>query len=234
MAIRSERELTSSRRIATVWVVISLAVAVFIGVVGRSLFPTALTTSSEAENIFIILSTNLLPALLAGFIMAGILAATISSSDSYLLIAASAFSKNLFQGLFKKDASDKQVMLISRITLLAITLVAIIIALDENSVIFTIVSFAWAGFGATFGPLVLFSLFWKRINQYGAIAGMVGGGLMVFFWKLVIRPLGGAFDIYELLPAFIFSSLCIIAVSLLTAPPSDTIKREFEEVRANK
>ena len=234
MAIRSERELTSSRRIATVWVVISLAVAVFIGVVGRSLFPTALTTSSEAENIFIILSTNLLPALLAGFIMAGILAATISSSDSYLLIAASAFSKNLFQGLFKKDASDKQVMLVSRITLLAITLVAIIIALDENSVIFTIVSFAWAGFGATFGPLVLFSLFWKRINQYGAIAGMVGGGLMVFFWKLVIRPLGGAFDIYELLPAFIFSSLCIIVVSLLTAPPSDTIKREFEEVRANK
>ena len=154
MAIRSERELTNSRRIATVWVLISLSVAVFIGVVGRSLFPTALTTSSEAENIFIILSTNLLPALLAGFIMAGILAATISSSDSYLLIAASAFSKNLFQGLFKKDASDKQVMLISRITLLAITLVAIIIALDENSVIFTIVSFAWAGFGATFGPLV--------------------------------------------------------------------------------
>ncbi|HIU57740.1 MAG TPA: sodium/proline symporter PutP [Candidatus Ornithomonoglobus merdipullorum] len=234
MAIRSERELTSSRRIATVWVVISLSVAVFIGVVGRSLFPTALTTSSEAENIFIILSTNLLPALLAGFIMAGILAATISSSDSYLLIAASAFSKNLFQGLFKKDASDKQVMLVSRITLLLITLAAIVIALDENSVIFTLVSFAWAGFGATFGPFVLFSLFWKRINRNGAIAGMVGGGFMVFFWNLVVRPIGGAFDIYELLPAFIFSSLCIIVVSLLTAPPSDAIKREFEEVRAGK
>ncbi|HIV86025.1 MAG TPA: sodium/proline symporter PutP [Candidatus Monoglobus merdigallinarum] len=234
MAIRSEHELTSSRRIATVWVLISLSVAVFIGVVGRSLFPTALTTSSEAENIFIVLSTSLLPALLAGFIMAGILAATISSSDSYLLIAASAFSKNLFQGLFKKDASDKQVMIVSRITLLLITLVAIVIALDENSVIFTIVSFAWAGFGATFGPLVLFSLFWKRINRFGAVAGMVSGGLMVFFWKLVIRPLGGAFDIYELLPAFIFSSLCIIVVSLLTAPPSEQIRREFEEVRAGK
>ena len=166
--------------------------------------------------------------------MAGILAATISSSDSYLLIAASAFSKNLFQGLFKKDASDKQVMIVSRITLLLITLVAIVIALDENSVIFTIVSFAWAGFGATFGPLVLFSLFWKRINRFGAVAGMVSGGLMVFFWKLVIRPLGGAFDIYELLPAFIFSSLCIIVVSLLTAPPSEQIRREFEEVRAGK
>ena len=164
--------------------------------------------------------------------MAGILAATISSSDSYLLIAASAFSKNIFQGLFKKEASDKQVMTMSRIALLVITLVAVIIALDENSVIFTIVSFAWAGFGATFGPLVLFSLFWKRINRAGAIAGIVGGGAMVFFWKLVIRPLGGAFNIYELLPAFLFSSILIVVVSLLTTSPSAEIQKDFEEVKA--
>lgn len=234
MAIRSENELTRSRRIATVWVLISLTVAVFIGVVGRALFPTALGTASEAENVFILLSTNLLPPLLAGFVMAGILAATISSSDSYLLIAASAFAKNIFQGLFKKDASDKQVMTISRITLLAITAIAIVIALDEDSVIFTIVSFAWAGFGATFGPLMLFSLFWKRTNRAGAIAGMIGGGVMVFVWKLLIRPLGGAWGIYELLPAFIFSCLCIVVVSLLTAPPSEEICSEYEEVRAAK
>lgn len=234
MAIRSERELTRSRRIATVWVLISLTVAVFIGVVGRALFPTALGTASEAENVFILLSTNLLPPLLAGFVMAGILAATISSSDSYLLIAASAFAKNIFQGIFKKDASDKQVMTISRITLLVITAIAIVIALDENSVIFTIVSFAWAGFGATFGPLMLFSLFWKRTNRAGAIAGMVGGGVMVFVWKLLIRPLGGAWGIYELLPAFIFSCLCIVIVSLLTAPPSEEICKEYEEVSAAK
>ncbi len=234
MAIRSERELTNSRRIATVWVLISLAVAVFIGVVGRALYPTALLTNSEAENVFILLSTNLLPALLAGFVMAGILAATISSSDSYLLIAASAFAKNLFQGLFKKNATDKQVMLVSRITLLLVTCVAMVIAADEDSVIFTIVSFAWAGFGATFGPLMLFSLFWKRINQAGAVAGMIGGGVMVFVWNLAVRQLGGVFDIYELLPAFIFSSICIVVVSLLTAPPSGEIQREFEEVRAGK
>lgn len=234
MAIRSEKELTRSRRIATVWVLISLTVAVFIGVVGRALFPTALGTASEAENVFILLSTNLLPPLLAGFVMAGILAATISSSDSYLLIAASAFAKNIYQGLFKKDASDKQVMTISRITLLAITAIAIVIALDENSVIFTIVSFAWAGFGATFGPLMLFSLFWKRTNRAGAIAGMVGGGVMVFVWKLLIRPLGGAWGIYELLPAFIFSCLCIVIVSLITAPPSEDICKEYEEVSAAK
>ena len=146
MAIRKEEELKRSRRIAMVWVVISLAVAVFIGIVGRQLFPVAHLTKTTAENIFITLATSSLPAILAGFVMAGILAATISSSDSYLLIAASAFAKNIFQGVCKKNASDKQVMIVSRITLLAIALIAIIIALDENSVIFTIVSFAWAGF----------------------------------------------------------------------------------------
>ena len=234
MAIRNEHELTRSRRIATVWVVISLTVAVFIGVIGRALYPDALTTSADAENVFILLSTRLLPPLLAGLVMAGILAATISSSDSYLLIAASSFSKNIYQGLLHRKATDKQVLLVSRITLLAITVIAIFIALDENSVIFTIVSFAWAGFGATFGPLMLLSLFWKRINRAGAVAGMVGGGCMVFVWNLLVRPLGGVWDLYELLPAFVFSALCIVVVSLLTAPPSEEICREFEEVRVGK
>ena len=230
MAIRSEKELKPSRRIAMVWVVISLLVAVFIGIVGRQLFPTSHLTGSSAENIFITLSTSFLPPIIAGVVMAGILAATISSSDSYLLIAASAFGKNIFQGVAKKNATDKQVMWATRITLLVIVLIAMLIALDEDSVIFTIVSFAWAGFGATFGPLVLFSLFWKRINRPGAIAGMVGGAGMVFLWKLVIRPLGGVWGIYELLPAFIFSSICIVVVSLLTAKPSQEIVDDFEAV----
>ena len=232
MAIRHEDELNRSRRIATVWVVISLTVAVFIGIAGRHLFPTAHLTASSAESVFITLSTNFLPPLIAGFVMAGILAATISSSDSYLLIAASALAKNIFQGVVHKKANDKQVMWASRITLLAIALIAIFIALDENSVIFQIVSFAWAGFGATFGPLMLFSLFWKRTTQAGAIAGMVSGAAMVFFWNLVIRPLGGAFNIYELLPAFIFSSICIVVVSLLTKAPSKEIEEDFEAVKA--
>ena len=232
MAIRHEDELKRSRRIATVWVLISLFIAVFIGLVGRTLYPTALTTSSEAENVFILLATNLLPPLIAGFVMAGILAATISSSDSYLLIAASAFAKNIYQGLFRRKASDREVLNVSRLTLLLIAVVAIIIALDENSVIFTIVSFAWAGFGATFGPLMLFSLFWKRTTREGAIAGMIGGAGMVFVWNLLIRPLGGMWDIYELLPAFVFSCIVIVVVSLLTPEPSEQIKREFEEVQS--
>ena len=230
MAIRSEGELTRSRRIATVWVVISLAVAVFIGIVGRTLYPAALTTKSSAESIFIELSTNLLPPLLAGFVMAGILAATISSSDSYLLIAASALAKNLYQGIARKNATDKQVMTVSRITLLVISLIAMVIASNENSIIFTIVSFAWAGFGAVFGPLMIFSLFWKRINRAGAIAGMLSGGIMVFVWKLAIRPLGGYWNIYELLPAFIISCIFIVVVSLLTAPPSLEVQEEFDKV----
>ncbi|MBQ4150911.1 MAG: sodium/proline symporter PutP [Clostridia bacterium] len=231
MAIRKEEELKRSRRIAMIWVLISLAVAVFIGIAGRQVFPTEHLTKSAAENIFITLATSSLPAILAGFVMAGILAATISSSDSYLLIAASALAKNIYQGVCKKNATDKQVMLVSRITLLVLALIGIVIALDEDSIIFNIVSFAWAGFGATFGPLMLFSLFWKRTTRAGAVAGMVGGAGMVFLWKLVISKLGGAFAIYELLPAFIFSAICIVVVSLITKAPSKEIEEDFEAVR---
>ena len=234
MAIRKEDELKRSRRIAMVWVGISLAVAVFIGIVGRQVFPTAHLTKSAAENIFITMATSYLPPIIAGFVMAGILAATISSSDSYLLIAASAFAKNIFQGICKKNATEKQVMWVSRLTLLVLALIGVVLALDEKSIIFEIVSFAWAGFGATFGPLMLFSLFWKRVNKPGAIAGMVSGAAMVFLWKLVISKLGGVFAIYELLPAFILSSLCIVVVSLLTKAPSQEIQEDFEVVKAGK
>ena len=231
MAIRDSNELKTSRRIATVWVVISLGAAVAIGIIGRAVFPAELLTYSDSESIFIVLSSNLLPAFIAGFVMAGILAATISSSDSYLLIAASAFSKNIYQHLIKKEATDKQVMNISRIILVIICIIGIFIALDEDSVIFTIVSFAWAGFGATFGPITIFSLFWKRTTKEGAIAGMLSGGIMVFVWKLILRPMGGLFGVYELLPAFIISCIFIYVVSKMTAEPSEEIQNEFEMVR---
>lgn len=232
MSIRKIDELTLSRRIAVIWVVISLTAAVAIGIIGRVLYPTELLTQSAAERIFILMSTNFFVPLLAGFIMAGILAATISSSDSYLLIAASAFSKNLYQGILKKNASDKAVLIASRVTLVIIALIAMIIALDENSVIFKVVSFAWAGFGATFGPIMLFSLFWKRVTRSGAIAGMLSGGGMVFIWNLLLKPLGGVFGIYELLPAFLTSCLFIVVVSLLSKEPSPEIQDEFEFVKA--
>jgi len=215
-----------------VWCVIALFAAVIIGLVGRALYPAELLTDVAAENVFILLATRLMPELLAGIVMAGILAATISSSDSYLLIAASALSKNIYQGVLKKQATDRQVMTVSRISLLAISLIGILVALDEDSVIFEIVSFAWAGFGATFGPLLILSLFWKRVNRQGAIAGMVCGAATVFIWNLLIRPLGGIFDIYELLPAFVVSLIAIVAVSLLTPEPEKEVVEEFERVQA--
>ncbi|MDF2676895.1 MAG: sodium:proline symporter [Bacillota bacterium] len=232
MAIRDANELVLSRRIATVWVFISLLAAVAIGLIGRTLFPTELLTAGRAESVFIVLSQNLLNPLFAGVVMSGILAATISSSDSYLLIAASAFAKNIYEGLIKKDATDIQVMKVSRIILITISVIGVIIALDETSIIFKVVSFAWAGFGATFGPLMLFSLFWKRTTREGAIAGMLSGAAMVFIWKLILKPMGGIFGVYELLPAFIISCIVIYAVSLATKEPSAEIQDEFERAKA--
>lgn len=228
MAIKEANDLKLSRRIAVIWVAISLTASVAIGMIGRVIFPDALLTQSASESIFIIMSTSFFFPLFAGIVMAGILAATISSADSYLLIAASAFSKNIYQGIMKKEAKDQTVLKLSRITLIIIAIIAMIIALDENSVIFTVVSFAWAGFGATFGPLMLFSLFWKRTTRSGAIAGMLAGGGVVFMWKLLIRPIGGVFGIYELFPAFVVSCIAILVVSLLSKEPSQEIQDEFE------
>ena len=239
MAIRKASEIKRSRIIATVWCVISLIAAVLLGVIGRTIFPVneILSSKDGAENILIVMSTELLPLVIAGVIMAGILAATISSSDSYLLIASSSLSVNIYKGIIKKnkEVSENKVMWVSRIALLIIALIGVIIAWDENSVIFDIVSFAWSGFGATFGPIMLFSLFWKRTTREGAIAGMITGGVMVFVWKLVLNNLLSqfvpVFAIYELLPAFILSSLAIVIVSLLTKKPSKEIEDEFDKVK---
>lgn len=228
MAIRNANELKLSRRIGTIWCAISLVAAVAIGIIGRVLYPDALLTQSASESIFILMSANFFIPIFAGIVMAGILAATISSSDSYLLIASSAFSKNIYQGIMKKDATDKEVLYMSRLTLLIITVIAMIIALNENSVIFKVVSFAWAGFGATFGPIMIFSLFWKRVTRSAAIAGMVAGGGMVFIWKLLLKPMGGVWGIYELLPAFVISCIVIVVATLLSKEPSKEIQEEFE------
>jgi sodium/proline symporter len=239
MAIRDAKEVKMSRRIATTWCVISLAAALFIGIIGRSIYLShpELSTKSGAESILIVMSTDLLPVIIAGLIMAGILAATISSSDSYLLIASSAVSVNIYQGIFKKSekASEKEVMWISRIVLVVIAVIGIIIAWQEDSIIFSLVSFAWAGFGATFGPIMLFSLFWKRTTRTGAIAGMLTGGIAVFVWKLVLKEFladsVSIFGIYELLPAFILSALAIVIASLLSKEPDKEITDEFETVK---
>lgn len=233
MGIRSEKELKLSRRVAVIWVIISMAAAIFIGMAGRSIVGLDYTSNIASENVFIDSAARFLPPFLAGLAAAGVLAASVSSSDSYLLISASAVSQSIFRGIVKKDATDKQVIWCSRITLCVITLIAMIIAWNSNSTIFGITSFAWAGFGAAFGPLMLFSLFWKKTTYPGAIAGMVTGAAMVFFWKLVLKPIGGFFALYELLPSFIVSSLVIVIVSLFTTnrENASVIDGEFDEAK---
>ena len=240
MAIEDEEKLTTSRRIASVWVVLSMAIAVFIGIIGYSVSVAGkvpfLATSSDSETIIIQMAGlmsrhGIVLALVAGVILAGILAATMSTADSQLLAAASSVSQDLMQGFFHVKLSTKTSMLVARLTVIAIAVVAVFLAWDPNSSVFRVVSFAWAGFGAAFGPTVLFALFWKRSNKWGALAGMIAGGVMVFVWKYVIAPMGGVLAVYELLPAFIVASVAIVVVSLATAPPDAEVEKTFDAVR---
>ncbi|MDR2792451.1 MAG: sodium/proline symporter PutP [Treponema sp.] len=231
MAIEKASKIRKSKLIAIVWCFISLFAAVAIGLIGRAYFPNLLTTASDAEKIFLYLTTDFFPPLIAGFVLSGILAASMSSSDSYMLTASSSLANDLFK-TFSKKASEVTVMWVARIAILIVTVFATIIALSGKQSIFRIVSYAWAGFGAAFGPLIIFSLFWKRTTLPAAAAGMLTGGIMVILWKNVISTLGGAFAIYELLPSFILSSIVIFVVSLLTKTPSMEIQKEFNEAKA--
>ena len=238
MAIEDEKKLPLSRRVATVWVVISMAVAVFIGVVGNGMTQAgALEELADSETIIVRIASliaqhGVLAALLAGIILAGILAATMSTADSQLLAASSSVSQNLVGEFFGIKLDSKKSMTLARSVMVAISVIAVFLARNPNSSVFRVVSFAWAGFGAAFGPAVILGLFWKRSNKWGALAGMVVGGSMVFIWKYCIAPLGGAFAIDELLPAFIAASIAIVVVSLLTAKPDASIEKIFDEVSA--
>ena len=237
MAIEDENKLPLSRRVATVWVVISMAVAVFIGVVGNGMTKAGtLEQLADAETIIVRIASLIseygaFAALVAGVILAGILAATMSTADSQLLAASSSVSQNLVGEFFKIKLDGKKNMILARSTMVVISLVAVFLARDPNSSVFRVVSFAWAGFGAAFGPTVLFALFWKRSNKWGALAGMIAGGGMVFIWKYLIAPMGGAWAIYELLPAFIVASVAIVVVSLATGKPDAEIEKVFDEVK---
>ena len=237
MAIGDKNKLKTSRRIATVWVFISMAIAIFIGVIGSAVVKNGAIALDNANSQRIIIEIAKLIsgngaffAILAGVILAGILAATMSTSDSQLLAAASAVSQNIVKEFFGKTLSEKASMIVARATVVIIAIIGVIWAKDEGSV-FEIVSFAWAGFGAAFGPVVLFALFWKRTNKWGALAGMVVGGVMIFVWKYVIAKIGGVFAIYELLPAFILASIAIVVVSLLTKAPEKEIQDTFEKAK---
>ncbi|MBR3269595.1 MAG: sodium/proline symporter [Oscillospiraceae bacterium] len=248
MAAEDKKQIKLSRRIASIWVVIAMSVAILIGFIGNRLAEAgtmkALSGVDKDGNVInnsesvvmemakLLSKHGFAAALVAGLIFAGILACTMSTSDSQLLAASSSMSENIMKGVFKVKLSEQASMLVARGVLVVIAVLGVILAWDQNSSVFQVVSFAWGGFGATFGPVMLTALFWKRSNKWGAAAGLVVGGAMIFIWKFLIRPLGGAWDIYELLPAFICALTAIIAVSLLTGKPEEEVQKEYDDVKA--
>ena len=246
MAIRDEKELAKSRKVAIVWVLLSLAVACIIGIIGRAyLYPTVLSIEgAQNENVYIEMIKKLfmedinLP-FIGGLFLCGILAAIMSTADSQLLVSSSSVAKDLFKGVFFKKLTDKQVLVVGRITVLVVAVIAYIIAWNPESSIMLLVSDAWAGLGSAFGPTIVMSLYWKRTNMAGAAAGMLSGGLTVIIWdyvKLVTLDgvkvtLGTYTGVYSLLVGFFVSLLFIIIFSLITPKVSDEIIKEFEAVK---
>ena len=239
MAIEDEKKLVLSRRIASVWVVIAMTASIVIGMVGLGMTKAGaleFLSGSSSETLIVRVASlisqhGVLAAILAGLILAGILAATMSTADSQMLAAASSVSQNILQEFGHMKLTEKQSLFAARLTIICISVVGVVLARDPNSSVFGIVSFAWAGFGGSFGAVVLCSLFWKRCNWQGALAGMLSGGLMVFVWKYIISPLGGVFGIYELLPAFLMSLVVCVVVSLVTPAPSAEIEAEFDAAK---
>ncbi len=236
MAIEDPKKLTLSRRIASLWVVISMGVAIIIGIVGNAMSKAGVIEElADSETIVIavakkIAEHGIIPALIGGLILAGILAATMSTADSQLLAAASSVSKDILKDVVLPNMSEVAEMIYARVSVIIISIIAVIIASNPDSSVFQIVSFAWAGFGAAFGAVMIPALFWKRSNKWGAIAGMISGGAMVFIWKFLVRPLGGAWNIYELLPAFLIALIVNVVVSVLTKAPDQDIVDEFDAV----
>ncbi|SOD12551.1 sodium/proline symporter [Fibrobacter sp. UWB16] len=248
MSIKNAEEIKDSRRIAMTWVIICLAAVVMIALLGRYYVTAHGITVDDPERIFMILCQALCHPAIAAILMAAILAAIMSTADSQLLVSASAFSNDLYKHLFRKNASNKEVMWVSRGVVVVITLIAVIVAMQGApsadgvkhgksflDVVMSLVSFAWGGFGATFGPIMLLALFWKRTTLPAAVAGMLVGGLTTFIWKFYLSGFSAEiFQIYELVPGFILSFVTIVVVSLLTKEPSAEIQLEFDRVESTR
>lgn len=228
MAISSSSQVKKARIIAMVWVVLSLSAAVLVGLVGRVFLTTPLE-GPATETVFMVMASEVFPALMAGFLLAAVLSAIMSTADSQLLVSASAITEDFYKGLLKKQAGEKELIWISRFAVVGVSIIAYFLALnpDGNSVL-DLVAYAWAGFGAAFGPIILFSLYWKRTTKQGALAGIIIGGATVLIWNQLT---GGIFDLYEIVPGFILSSIAIVVGSLLDKEPSPEILAEFETAK---
>lgn len=237
MSIKKSSMIKTSATVAIIWVVLTLGAAIVIAIFGRALLGQELLTggtvtlfngktvelaAGSQEQIFIVLSRMLFPGFVAGLLMSAIIAAAMSTADSQLLVASSSFTSDIYKPVFRKNASDKEVMWVGRITVLIVAIIAYFIANSKGQgaqAIMNMVSNAWAGFGAAFGPVVILSLFWKRLTYKGAVAGVIAGAVVDIVWLLFLSSTG----IYELLPGFIAGFIATVVVSTIDKKPSDEI-----------
>lgn len=224
--IKSKDDVPAARRIAVLWSGVSMVGACFIGLAAIGYLPNGL---GDNETVFIVMVDALFHPAIAGVLLAAILAAVMSTADSQLLVSSSALAEDFYKALFNQDATQEQLVKVGRIAVIVIAVIATALAMDKDSKVLELVSYAWAGFGAAFGPALIMSLYWKNMTKSGALAGIIVGGVTVVIWKQLS---GGWFDLYEIIPGIIFAFIAIIAVSKATQAPSNTIQKSFDDFEA--
>nr|OEF71428.1 sodium/proline symporter [Vibrio tasmaniensis 1F-187] len=230
-ATRSNKDLTTARRIAVIWTALSMIGAMLVGLVGLIYVTNSGAPKlDDGEKIFMLLVNAMFHPVIAGILLAAILAAIMSTADSQLLVSSSAMAEDLYKQVLKKDATSEEIVRVGRFAVILISLVALVLAMTPDSSVLGLVSYAWAGFGAAFGPAIVLSLYWSRMNRNGALAGIVVGGVTIVLWK---QFTGGWFDVYEIVPGIILSTLSIVIVSLMTGEPEDEVKKQHAEFEKN-
>lgn len=230
-ATRSNKDLTTARRIAVIWTALSMIGAMLVGLVGLIYVTNSGAPKlDDGEKIFMLLVNAMFHPVIAGILLAAILAAIMSTADSQLLVSSSAMAEDLYKQVLKKDATSEEIVRVGRFAVILISLVALVLAMTPDSSVLGLVSYAWAGFGAAFGPAIVLSLYWSRMNRNGALAGIVVGGVTIVLWK---QFTGGWFDVYEIVPGIILSTLSIVIVSLMTGEPEDEVKKQHAEFKKN-
>ncbi|XKF72259.1 sodium/proline symporter PutP [Cytobacillus firmus] len=227
MGLKSTNDVPKARLIGMTWMVLSLFGALFVGFAGIAYFADAPLANSE--TVFIMFSQVLFNPWVAGFLLAAILSAIMSTVDSQLLVSSSALAQDFYKSIFRRNASKKEEMIVGRIAVLGIAIIAIFLGYNPESKVLELVSYAWAGFGAAFGPVIILSLFWKRMTRNGALAGIIVGAVTVIVWAQLT---GRLFDLYELAPGFLFAALAIIVVSLLDKAPSAEVQEQYDRYKS--
>lgn len=229
MAITSIKDLKTSRRIGIGWMTISIIGAMLTGLIGIAYYAKNNATLQDPEMVFVTFSNILFHPYITGFLLSAILASIMSSISSQLLVISSAVTEDFYKTFFRRNASDKELVFIGRLSVLVVAMIAVVLAYHPSDTILTLVGYAWAGFGSAFGPAILLSLYWKRTNKWGVLAGMIVGAVVVIAW---VKILSLKAIMYEMVPGFFCSLLTVIVVSLLTKEPVKAVHREFNEMEA--